>query len=144
MHFFTGALSGFGFQANSTFVGGDVGYDLYANPNTEDQFALTGLSDSWNVMGFYENERFSVRLHYNNRGEFLTNTNTAQRVPRFVDEFSQLDFSASYAPTDNLTIFLEGINLLDEPIVFRGRTHKQVQSFQEGDMRMYLGARYIF
>ena len=144
VHFFTGALSGFGLQANSTFVDGDVGYDLYANPNTEDQFALTGLSDSWNVMGFYENERFSVRLHYNNRGEFLSNTNTAQRVPRFVDEFSQLDFSASYAAMDNLTIFLEGINLLDEPIVFRGRTHKQVQSFQEGDMRMYLGARYIF
>ena len=144
VHFFTGALNGFGFQANSTFVDGDIGYDVYANPNTEEQFALTGLSDSWNLMGFYENERFSIRFHYNNRGRFLANTNTGQRIPRFVDEFSQLDFSASYAPMDNLTIFLEGINLLDEPIVFRGRTHSQVQSYQEGDMRVYLGARYVF
>ncbi len=144
VHFFTGNLNGFGFQANSTFVDGDIGYDVLANPHTEDQFALTGLSDSWNLMGFYENERFSVRLHYNNRGEFLANTNVSQRIPRFVDEFSQLDFSASYAATDNLTIFLEGINLLDEPIVFRGRTDQQFQSFQEGDMRLYLGARYLF
>ena len=144
VHFFTGNLSGFGFQANSTFVDGDIGYDLLANPHTEDQFALTGLSDSWNLMGFYENERFSVRLHYNNRGEFLSDTNISGRNPRFVDDFSQLDFSASYAPMDNLTIFLEGINLLEEPIIFRGRTHKQVQSFQEGDMRLYLGARYLF
>ena len=144
VHFFTGNLNGFGFQANSTFVDGDIGYDVLANPHTEDQFALTGLSDSWNVMGFYENERFSVRLHYNNRGEFLANTNVSQRIPRFVDEFSQLDFSASYAAMDNLTIFLEGINLTDEPIVFRGRTDQQFQSFQEGDMRLYLGARYVF
>ena len=144
VHFFTGNLNGFGFQANSTFVNGDIGYDVYANPNTEEQFALTGLSDSWNLGLFYENERFSVRLHYNNRGRFLANTNVGQRIPRFVDAFSQIDFSASYAAMDNLTIFLEGINLTDEPIIFRGRTHKQVQSYHEGDMRLYLGARYVF
>ena len=144
VHFFTGNLNGFGFQANATFVDGDIGYDVYANPNTEEQFALTGLSDSWNLMGFYENERFSIRLLYNNRGSFLANTNVGQRIPRFVDEFSQLDLSASYAPMDNLTIFLEGINLTDEPIIFRGRTHSQVQSYQEGDLRVYLGARYVF
>ena len=144
VHFFTGNLNGFGFQANSTFVDGDIGYDVFANPNTEEQFALTGLSDSWNLGLFYENERFSVRLHYNNRGRFLANTNVGQRIPRFVDAFSQLDFSASYAAMDNLTIFLEGINLTDEPIIFRGRTHKQVQSYHEGDMRLYLGARYVF
>ncbi len=144
VHFFTGNLNGFGFQANATFVDGDIGYDVYANPNEEEQFALTGLSDSWNLGAFYENDRFSVRFHFNNRGRFLANTNVGQRIPRFVDEFAQLDFSASYAAMDNLTIFLEGINLTDEPIIFRGRTNKQVQSYQEGDMRLYLGARYAF
>ena len=85
-----------------------------------------------------------MRLHYNNRGRFLANTNVGQRVPRFVDAFSQIDFSASYAAMENLTIVLEGINLTDEPIISRGRTHKQVQSYQEGDRRLYLGARYRF
>ena len=144
VHFFTGNLNGFGFQANATVVDGDIGYDVFANPNDEEQFALTGLSDSWNLGAFYENEQFSVRLHYNNRGRFLANTNTGQRIPRFVDEYSQLDFSASYAAMENLTIFVEGINLTDAPIIFRGRTHSQVQSYQEGDRRLFLGARYRF
>ena len=144
VHFFTGNLNGFGFQANATVVDGDIGYDVFANPNDEEQFALTGLSDSWNLGAFYENDQFSVRLHYNNRGRFLANTNTGQRIPRFVDEYSQLDFSASYAAMENLTIFVEGINLTDAPIIFRGRTHSQVQSYQEGDRRLFLGARYRF
>ena len=145
VHFFTNdRLRGFGFQANATFVGGDVGYDRTANPNTEDQFALTGLSDSANFQGFYENDRFSVRVLYNWRGEFLDNTNIGNRVPRFVDEFSQLDFSASYYFSDNLTVTLEGINMLEEPVIWRGRTEQQVSSYLEGDRRLLLGARYTF
>ncbi|MEQ8205189.1 MAG: TonB-dependent receptor [Woeseia sp.] len=144
VHFFSGALEGFGLQANTTIVNGDIGYDRLADPNTEDQFALTGLSDSSNLVVFYENDRYSVRVLYNQRGEFLSDTNVGNRVPRFVDDYSQLDFSASFAATDNLTFTLEGINLLEEPVVFRGRTDKQVQSYIEGDMRLLLGARYNF
>lgn len=149
VHFFTGDLgnfdlSGFGFQANATFVNGDVGFDFLADPNTEDQFALTGLSDSANLQLFYENEKFAVRVLYNWRDEFLANTNVGNRVPRIVDQFQQLDFSASYAATDQLTFTLEGINVLEEPVVWRGRTDQQLQQFLEGDARYLLGARYNF
>lgn len=144
VHFFTGALEGFGFQANTTFVNGDIGYDFLADPNTEDQFALTGLSDTSNLVAFYENDRFSVRALYNHRGEFLANTNVGNRVPRIVRDYSQLDLSASYYASENLTITLEGINILEEPVIWQGRTDKQVQSYQEGDRRLLLGARYVF
>jgi TonB-dependent receptor len=144
VHFFTGAFSGFGMQANATFVSGDIGYDVYADPSAADQFAQTGLSDSSNLILFYENDKFSARVLYNQRGEFLSNTNIGDRVPRFVDAYSQLDFTTSYAATDNLTLTLEGINMTESPVVFRGRTERQVQSFMEGDMRLMLGARYTF
>jgi len=144
VHFFTGALEGFGYQANATFVNGDIGFDFLADPNTEDQFALTGLSDSANLQLFYENERFGARVLYNWRDEFLANTNVGNRVPLIVDQFSQLDFSASYAATDNLTFTLEGINLLEEPVIWRGRTERQLLMYVEGDMRFLLGARYVF
>ena len=36
------------------------------------------------------------------------------------------------------------INMLDEPIVYRGRTPQQVQAYIEGDRRLMLGARYNF
>ncbi len=144
VHFFTGSLEGFGYQANATFVNGDVGFDFTADPNTEDQFALTGLSDSANLQLFYENERFAVRVLYNWRDEFLANTNVGNRVPRIVDEFQQLDFSASYSASDNLTFTLEGINVLEEPVIWRGRTDAQLQQYVEGDARYLLGARYNF
>jgi len=144
VHFFTGQFEGFGLQANATFVSGDVGYDVYADPASADQFAQTGLSDSANLILFYENDTWAARVLYNQRGEFLSNTNIGDRVPRFVDAYSQLDVNASYAATDNLTFTLEGINMLEEPVIFRGRTETQVQSFVEGDRRMMLGARYNF
>jgi TonB-dependent receptor len=144
VHFFTGAFTGFGLQANATFVSGDIGFDNYADPSAADQFAQTGLSDSANLILFYENDKYAARVLYNQRGEFLSNTNIGDRVPRFVDAYSQLDINASYAATDNLTLTLEGINMLEEPVVFRGRTETQVQSFVEGDMRVMFGARYNF
>ncbi len=143
VHFFTGRLEGFGINANATLVNGDVSYDI-SRPESEDQFALTGLSDSYNFIAFYENERFSARILFNHRDEFLANTNVGNRIPRFVDEYEQLDFNVGYRATDNLTITLEGINMMEEPIVFRGRTAQQVQAYIEGDRRLMLGVRYVF
>ncbi len=143
VHFFTGRLEGFGFQANATFVDGDVSYDN-SLPESEDQFALTGLSDSYNLIAFYENERFSARVLFNHRDDFLANTNAFNRMPRYVEEFQQLDFNVGYRATDSLVFTLEGINMLEEPTVFYGRTRNQVHAYIEGDRRLMLGARYNF
>jgi TonB-dependent receptor len=143
VHFFSGALQGFGINANATFVNGDVKYDV-SQPESVDQFALTGLSDSFNFIAFWENETWSARILYNNRGEFLSTTNFSSRIPRFVDEYEQIDFNVSWRATDNLVFTLEGINLTEEPIIFRGRSENQVQAYYETDTRLMLGARYTF
>jgi TonB-dependent receptor len=144
VHFFDeGALNGFGFQANATFVNGDVKYDNAADPSV-DQFALVGLSDSYNLIAFYEDDRFSARLLFNNRGEFLQNTAAFSGVPRYVDEYRQVDFNLGYRYSDNLVFTLEGINILEEPVVQYGRTRNQVHAYIEGDRRLMLGARYTF
>lgn len=144
VHFFdSGALQNFGFQANATFVNGDVKYDNAASPSL-DQFALVGLSDSYNLMAFYEDDRFSARLLFNNRGEFLQNTAAFSGVPRYVDEYQQVDFTLGYRYNDNLTFSLEGINILEEPVIQYGRTRNQVHAYIEGDRRLMLGARYTF
>ena len=144
VHFFSGRLEGFGFQANATMVSGDVGFDNSADPDGADQFALTGLSDSWNLIAFYENDTWSARILYNSRDEFLASTNVGNRVPRYVDPYDQLDFNIGYSFNDNLTFTLEGINMLEESIIYRGRTEANVQSYIEGDRRIMLGARYVW
>ena len=71
-------------------------------------------------------------------------TNFSSRIPRFVDEYEQIDFNVAWRATDNLTFTLEGINLTEEPIIFRGRSQRQVQAYIETDTRLMLGARYVF
>ena len=143
VHFFTGALEGFGINANATFVYGDVSYDI-SRPESEDQFALTGLSDSYNLIAFYETETWSARILFNHRDEFLSHTNVGNRIPRFVEEYYQLDFNVGWRATDNMTFTLEGINMTEQPIVFHGRTPQQVQAYIEGDRRLMVGMRYNF
>jgi len=143
VHFFTGALEGFGVNLNATFVNGDVEFDI-SRPNNINQFALTGLSDSYNLIAFWENETWSARILFNQRGEFLSSTNVGGTIPRFVDEYEQLDFNVAWRATDNLTISLEGINMLEEALVFRGRSENQVQAYIESDRRLMLGMRYNF
>ncbi len=136
--------SGFGFIVNATLVNGDVEFD----PQSLDtQFVLTGLSDSANVIGFYENERIKVRLAYNWRDDFfngLAGASSGTPGPVNVESFGQWDFSASYDASDNLTFFVEGLNLTEETVRTYGRSELQViQSLQTG-ARYNFGVRYAF
>ena len=136
--------TGFGMQANATLVDADVMYD---NASLDTQFALTGLSDSANLVGFYEKDKIKVRLAYNWRDDFyngIRGASSGTPGPTNVEAFGQWDVSASYMVNDNLTVFFEGINLTEETLRFYGRAEEQVvQAFQTG-ARYNLGVRYDF
>ena len=70
-------------------VEGDIGYDVTSDPN-ENQFALTGLSDSANAVLMFEKFGISARLAYNWRDEFLSNINQGG--------FAQPDLRGSLRP----------------------------------------------
>ena len=142
-HFF--GDSGFGFQANATFVNGDVGYKLKAAPDVQ-QFALEGLSNTANGTLIYEKYGFSARVSYNWRDAFLTSTvwQGQQGLPAFVDTHSQVDFNLTYNLNDNFAVGLDGINVTSEGQLIYSRT-KQMQWWNgEGDARYMLTARYKF
>jgi TonB-dependent receptor len=142
-HFF--GQSGFGFQANATFVNGDVGYNLRADP-TVAQFALEGLSDSANAVLIFEKFGLSARLAYNWRDAFLTTTTWGgqQGLPGYVDEYQQVDLNVTYNINDQIAVGLDGINITGEGQLIYSRT-KQMQWWNaEGDPRWMLTARYNF
>jgi TonB-dependent receptor len=136
--------SGFGFIANYTTVDGDVEYDN--KTIGEDQFALLGLSDSYNIIGFYDKYGFQARLAYNWRDEFLDATvQDNKQEPIYVEDYGQWDLSVSYAMMDDrLTIFGEAINLTEEDTRKHGRTDQMLWSATEGGARYALGLRYTF
>ena len=142
-HFF--GESGFGFQVNATMVNGDIEYDVYADPNVS-QFALLGLSDSANAVAIYERGSWSARIAYNWRDTFLADTVTygLQGFPRYVKEYDQLDFQVSWAPTESLTLALDGINVTGEGQVTYSRTENMQWWNGEADPRWVLSARYDF
>jgi TonB-dependent receptor len=63
--------SGFGVSTNYTYVHSGLKYD---NAKIGEQFALVGLSNSSNVVGIYEDKKWTARVAYNWRGEFLSST----------------------------------------------------------------------
>ncbi|WP_062060176.1 TonB-dependent receptor [Cellvibrio sp. OA-2007] len=141
-HFF--GETGFGVLANYTLVRGDVGFDNNGLP-TETQFALTGLSDTANLVLMYENYGVSARLAYNWRDEFLTETNQGgSRNPRYVEAYSQIDLSVSYELTENLSLSAEAINLTGEDNREHNRNSRMIRFADDLGARYALGARYKF
>lgn len=135
--------SGFGVAANYTLVDSNISYDNYSRL---DQFAIVGLSDSANLVAFYENYGFSIRAAYNWRDKFLSATfdSTGTPNPNYTEEYGQIDVSASYDFTDAFTIQAEVINLTDEIQRIHGRHENQLLFATQTGPRYMIGARYKF
>lgn len=131
--------SGFGLLANATLV--DSNADLNVADITQ-TFAVTGLSDSLNVVGFYEKGPIQLRLAYNKRDEFLqslTQQNGDGVV--FVDDYHQWDISGSYDISKNLSIFFEGLNLTEEVVTKHGRFKNHFLLAEDSGRRFAVGIR---
>ncbi len=140
--------TGFGFIGNYTIVDGDVEFDNLSVPSSgETQFALLGLSDSYNLVGFYDKDGVQARLAYNKRGQFLTSTTGVSGTPNnplYVEPFGQLDFSASYEVREGITLQVEGINVLNNTQRTVGRTSEYVNFATQTGSRYLFGVRYNF
>jgi TonB-dependent receptor len=136
--------TGFGVSAAYTMVRGDVGFNIGASPS-EDQFALLGLSDTFNATLIYDKNGLSARLAYNWRDKFLSGINRqGSRNPEFTAPFGQLDMNISYDVTKNIAVTLEGINLTEESVRTYARSESELWYAQELDRRFMLGARFKF
>lgn len=134
--------SGLGVAANYTKVDSGLTYD---NGRLGTQFALTGLSDTANLVGFYEKGKWQIRAAYNWRDEFLTALGDGKGSnPIYVEAYGQLDINISYQFTDNLSVSLEGINVTDETMRTHGRNDRQLYELSQYGPRYMVGLRYRF
>lgn len=136
--------TGFGVIANATLVESDTNYD---NTNLAQQFVVAGISDSANVIGFYENDRFSIRVAWNWRDDFLAGTgqaNVGAIPPTYVADYEQWDVGLQYSVTDNLRLFVDAINITDETTYVYGRSQSQPLFVGQAGPRYNIGMRYTF
>lgn len=141
-HFF--GETGFGFQANYTLVRGDIGFDNTGSPDVS-QFALAGLSDTANFVFIYDKDGLTARVAYNWRDEYLNRINyRGSNNPTYVESYAQIDANVSYAVNEQLTVFVEGINITGEDRREHGRTRNQLWYLEDLGARYQLGVRYNF
>jgi TonB-dependent receptor len=134
--------TGFGISANYTYVNSGLKYD---NNSIGEQFALVGLSNSANLVGIYEDAKWSIRAAYNWRGEFLSNTfDGVGPNPNYTEAYGQLDANVGYNVTEKLILSLEAINLNNGIQRIHGRTKSEVLFATQTGRRFMVGARYKF
>ncbi len=113
-----GWLSGFGMEANMTYMEGGV--TSQTNPALAGR-PFPGMSkNSYNIVALYEKEGVSARLAYNWRSKFVQvygdrpgNAGTTGPKDLIAAPMSSLDGSLSYKFTPNLSVSLTGTNLLN-------------------------------
>jgi iron complex outermembrane receptor protein len=128
-----GIWSGLGMQANFTrlFTSEDVGssidtsiYGAYVD------LPLEGLSPTnYNVILFFETDKFSTRLAYNFRSEYMLNSrDVIGKRPVYNSDRGVLDYSFTYNLTDAVKIGFDINNLTNET------THTKYQYDEYGSL----------
>ncbi|WP_062345141.1 TonB-dependent receptor [Novosphingobium sp. CCH12-A3] len=139
--------SGFGFNANATLVNTNRTF------NTADisgsAFAITGLANSANLVAFYDKNGLEVRVAGNWRDKYLLGLGQQQggtfgAEPVNVNRQFQIDASASYQVTKELSVFVEGTNLNNSNYSTYGRfSNMSLDTFNYG-RRFVFGARFNY
>jgi len=140
--------SGFGFQANATFVNTNRPYDDKNISQTG--FAVTGLANSANFVGFYEKNGFQFRTALNWRDQYLLafgqnqNTGSFGSEPTFVDQSFQVDLSTSYDINRQFSVFAEALNVNNNQQSTHGRYDNQLLDVFDYGRRYTAGVRFHF
>ncbi|MDT0603926.1 TonB-dependent receptor [Thalassotalea castellviae] len=133
-------------------VGMDVNY-TYADSSQEakdingDDLPFGGMSeDTYNAVVWYENDTFSARLAWNSRSPRLMtagNGNTGNQA-LYQDDYSQLDFNATYDFNETVSFYVNGSNITEEiqQTYIEFEKQKAFQNIYEA--RWTVGARVTF
>jgi len=134
--------TGFGIAANYTYVHSGLTYNNYV---IGEQFALEGLSNSANLVPFYEKGPWQIRLAYNWRGQFLSGRfDGTGPNPVYVEPYGQVDLSVTYQFNKHFSAQVEAINLTNETMRSHGRTTNELEFATQTGTRYLLGLRYKF
>jgi TonB-dependent receptor len=106
-----------------------------------------GLSeDTYNLIVWYEQESFSMRIAYNARSPRLIKAGTGATGGQslYQDDYAQLDFNATYDLNENVSFYINGSNITEEyqQTYIEFSEQKAFQNIYEA--RWTLGTRVIF
>jgi iron complex outermembrane receptor protein len=123
----------FGVFANYTFADGE----------TSDDTDLLGTSkNTYNVGGYFENDRFNARINYTHRSSFFSGLDRASAF--YQDEVGSLAASVGYRINDNFSLTLDGLNLNNPKTKYFAQSRERPRSIYENGRQYYLNLRVKF
>jgi iron complex outermembrane receptor protein len=115
----------------------------YADGDTEDGTPMLGTSkNTYNVGGYFETDKWSVRLSYNFRSSFYSGLDRASAF--FQDDVQMVDGSVGYIINDHFTVSLDGRNLSNEKIKYYAESKERPRSIYMNGRQYYLNLRFMF
>lgn len=141
--FTDGFISNFGMDVNYTYS--DSSQET-KGVNDEELPFINNSEDTYNLVGWFENENWSARLAYNFRSERLVaqgNSAIGQQA-LYQDDYGQLDLNVTWDITDNVAVYVNGSNILEEyqQTYLEYKEQKAFQNIYEA--RWALGTRVNF
>jgi iron complex outermembrane receptor protein len=136
-------FDGFGVTANYTWSD-DKGYNQ-KDYFTGDALTFPGLSKhSYNLSGYYDNGTLSARLSYNWRSRYLIAALDRGNNPAVGEPFGQWDASASANVTEQVSVFLEGVNVFNAQRTENAASIYRRNIIETYGRRVYGGVRVKF
>ncbi|UDF02857.1 TonB-dependent receptor [Asticcacaulis sp. AND118] len=122
---------GFGFIANYTYADGKTASGAPIDGNSKTTYNLTG---------YYENDRVSARLAYNFRSKFKSGTDRGTDM--WQDDISSLDTSVSVNLTDQVALTFDAQNLTEEKLYYFVGNPSIPRAVYDNGRTFYLGVRF--
>jgi len=112
---FPGVWSNFGLQASYAYVETETPVRFVTNGPLVDVPQAFQSKNSYSLIGFYEDQRFSARLAYTYRSDFVLFGVAANPVDgRYVKGYGIFDFSLGYNINDSFNLSFTASNLTNE------------------------------
>jgi TonB-dependent receptor len=139
---------GFGMQINGTYVHTNGNFNNYSL--TSNQFAVTGLGNSANFIGFYQEHGFQARLAVQWQGTQLATLGQEQggaafgNEPVYIAASTELDLSAQYDIDSHINVYFQATNLTDAIYRSYGRFSNQTLNLINYGRDFSVGVRAKF
>ncbi|MDP4486790.1 TonB-dependent receptor [Pseudoalteromonas piscicida] len=140
-----GVFSGLGFNANYSYTESETTVDGGGN-FPDQQLPLPGLSKNvWSATVFWNIDSFTTHLNIRYRDEYVyEGASPGGSSLAWADEYTVVDWQASYNFENGLEAVLQVNNLTDEPNTTNYGTALATGEYKEFGRQYYLGFNYSF
>ncbi|MET0893682.1 MAG: TonB-dependent receptor [Pseudoxanthomonas sp.] len=117
----------------------------YADSSSDGAKPVFGTSrDTYNVSGYFENDKFNFRLSYTYRSEYYAGVSRTDDF--YQDGIGNLSASAGYKVNDWMSISLDALNLNDPTLKYSSKVGDQMlpYAFYSNGRQYYLNLRFKF